>query len=85
MKRRAKMACPECGSTRSKVYESRGSDAGVKRNRECECGYRFTTVETVLGPVMRGKPAASRLQEGREAELVKATGRLFSVLIDAQR
>lgn len=40
--------CQQCGSTESKVIDSRPSDDGrqIRRRRECEeCGWRFTTVE----------------------------------------
>lgn len=43
------MLCQECGSTESKVIDSRPSDDGrqIRRRRECEeCGWRFTTVES---------------------------------------
>lgn len=42
------MLCQQCGSTNSKVIDSRPSDDGlqIRRRRECEeCGWRFTTVE----------------------------------------
>lgn len=43
------MLCQECGSTESKVIDSRPSEDGrqIRRRRECEqCGWRFTTVES---------------------------------------
>lgn len=43
------MLCQQCGSTESKVIDSRPSDDGkqIRRRRECEvCGWRFTTVES---------------------------------------
>ena len=43
------MYCQQCGSTESKVIDSRPSDDGrqIRRRRECEaCGWRFTTVES---------------------------------------
>lgn len=42
------MLCQQCGSTESKVIDSRPSEDGrqIRRRRECEeCGWRFTTVE----------------------------------------
>lgn len=39
------MKCPHCGKT-TKVLESRESEHGLRRRRECEkCGKRFTTYE----------------------------------------
>ncbi len=42
------MKCPQCGSFKDKVVDSRQSKDGtvIRRRREClECGYRFTTYE----------------------------------------
>ncbi len=41
--------CPFCGSTESRVIDSRDTEAGdaVRRRRECECGRRFTTYERI--------------------------------------
>ncbi len=42
------MRCPQCGSLRDKVVDSRQSKDGtvIRRRRECiDCGYRFTTYE----------------------------------------
>ena len=40
------MKCPHCGYQDSKVIESRGASAGIRRRRQClECGFRFTTYE----------------------------------------
>ncbi|MDR1088070.1 MAG: transcriptional regulator NrdR [Coriobacteriales bacterium] len=42
------MFCQQCGSTESRVIDSRPSEDGkqIRRRRECEaCGWRFTTVE----------------------------------------
>ena len=44
------MKCIYCGSTESKVLDSRGNDEtnSIRRRREClSCGKRFTTYETV--------------------------------------
>lgn len=43
------MLCQQCGSTESKVIDSRPSEDGrqIRRRRECEqCGWRFSTVES---------------------------------------
>ena len=43
------MSCPDCGSTRTKVTDSRAcSDGSIRRRRECRsCKGRFTTYERV--------------------------------------
>lgn len=44
------MHCPRCGSSESKVTDTRESSAGevIKRRRLCtKCGYRFSTMERV--------------------------------------
>ena len=42
------MQCPFCESTSTRVVDSRLSESGVRRRRECEsCGNRFTTYERV--------------------------------------
>ena len=44
------MKCPFCGSSESKVIDSRPADEGasIRRRREClACSKRFTTYETV--------------------------------------
>ena len=42
------MRCPFCGSTDSRVIDTRSSVGGVRRRRECQdCSRRFTTYETV--------------------------------------
>ena len=43
------MQCPTCQNTDSRVLESRSADTGksVRRRRECNCSFRFTTYERV--------------------------------------
>ena len=42
------MYCPFCNETSSKVVESRDSQDGIRRRREClRCGLRYTTYERV--------------------------------------
>lgn len=42
------MKCPFCGSTNSRVIDTRSGEGGIRRRRECEdCGRRFTTYERV--------------------------------------
>jgi transcriptional repressor NrdR len=45
------MNCPFCGSADSKVIDSRDSEGGVRRRREClKCSGRFTTYERPQRP-----------------------------------
>ena len=45
------MRCPKCTSIEDKVGDSRVSKEGntIRRRRECaECGYRYTTIESLV-------------------------------------
>ena len=47
------MQCPYCNHDDSKVIDSRTSDNGIRRRRECmRCGLRFTTYEKVHRPAL---------------------------------
>ncbi len=58
------MKCNYCGSTESKVIDSRASEDGtsIRRRREClGCGKRFTTYETIeTTPILVVKANGSR-------------------------
>ena len=42
------MKCPFCGSSNSRVIDTRSAEGGIRRRRECEdCQRRFTTYERV--------------------------------------
>ena len=42
------MKCPFCGSTHSRVIDTRSAEAGIRCRRECQsCARRFTTYESV--------------------------------------
>ncbi len=42
------MKCPYCGSSQSRVVDTREVGDGIRRRRECQaCGQRFTTYEQV--------------------------------------
>ncbi len=62
------MRCPYCGHTDTKVTDSRESDDGIRRRREClECGRRFTTYERVqAAPLMVVKKDGRREEFSRE-------------------
>ena len=45
------MRCPYCGHDETRVTDSRTSEDGVRRRREClECSARFTTYERLVAP-----------------------------------
>jgi transcriptional repressor NrdR len=45
------MRCPYCGHDETRVTDSRTSEDGVRRRREClECAARFTTYERLVAP-----------------------------------
>jgi transcriptional repressor NrdR len=65
------MKCPYCGHTDTKVTDSRESDDGIRRRREClDCGRRFTTYERVqTAPLMVIKKDGRREEFNREKVL----------------
>jgi transcriptional repressor NrdR len=58
------MNCPYCGFEDSKVIDSRASEGGIRRRRQClACGQRFSTIErTELGVLLVAK------KDGRHEE-----------------
>lgn len=83
------MRCPRCGSTQSKVIDSRGSkdDRTIKRRREClDCAHRYTTQESILGedvPVRKRNGTMQDFQpEKIRASILKA---LDKRAIDAEQ
>lgn len=49
------MKCPECGSERTSVEDSRKAEGSVVRERRCaDCGVYFWTTEVVI-PTATGK------------------------------
>ena len=44
------LQCPECGNYENAVIDSRPGISGdhIRRNRRCECGHTWTTVEISL-------------------------------------
>src|SRR3954454_10233987 len=60
------MRCPFCGHAETRVTDSRESDDGIRRRREClapDCGRRFTTYERV-----QVAPLAIIKKDGRREE-----------------
>ena len=64
------MRCPYCNNSDSKVTDSRTSDNGVRRRRECtRCGLRFTTYERVQTTAMMVAKADGRRDEFNREKL----------------
>jgi transcriptional repressor NrdR len=89
------MKCPYCGHEDTKVTDSRESDDGIRRRREClspECGRRFTTYERVqLAPLAVLKKDGRREEFSREKVLagmrrscakLPVTGAEINALVD---
>jgi len=65
------MKCPFCGHDTSKVIDSRTSEAGIRRRRECEgCDERFTTVEQVQRAVVMVVKKDGRREEFNREKLL---------------
>ena len=65
------MRCPYCNSPDSRVTDSRTSDNGVRRRRECtRCGLRFTTYERVQTTALLVAKADGRRQEFNRQKLM---------------
>jgi transcriptional repressor NrdR len=62
------MRCPYCSHPDTKVTDSRESEDGIRRRREClDCGRRFTTYERVqAAPLMVVKKDGRREEFSRE-------------------
>ncbi len=58
------MKCPQCEQNQSKVTDSRETDTGIRRRREClACGNRFTTHELVRIPTLQVDKRDGRRQD----------------------
>ena len=68
----AKMNCPYCGFEDSKVIDSRASEGGIRRRRQClACGQRFSTIErTELGVLLVAKKDGRREEFSRDKILL---------------
>lgn len=65
------MKCPYCEASQSKVTDSRDSENGIRRRREClSCGRRFTTHEQVRLPSLLVDKRDGRRQEFSREKLV---------------
>jgi len=65
------MKCPFCGDTNTKVIDSRTTDGGVRRRRECQsCGERCTTYEQVQSTVVMVVKKDGRREEFQREKLL---------------
>lgn len=62
------MRCPYCGFSDTKVTDSRDTDDGIRRRREClACGQRFTTNERLaIGSLLVAKKDGRREEFSRD-------------------
>ena len=62
------MRCPYCGFADTKVTDSRDTEDGIRRRREClNCGQRFTTAERLLaGSLLVAKKDGRREEFSRD-------------------
>lgn len=66
------MKCPYCAHALNKVTDSRTTDAGVRRRREClQCGERFTTYEQVQRAVVMVVKKDGRREEFQREKLLQ--------------
>ena len=66
------MNCPYCGFEDSKVIDSRASEGGIRRRRQClACGQRFSTIERPeLGVLLVAKKDDRREEFSRDKILL---------------
>lgn len=65
------MKCPYCGHAASKVIDSRTTDGGVRRRRECQrCEERYTTYEQVQSAVIMVVKKDGRREEFQREKLL---------------
>jgi len=65
------MKCPFCGHDTSKVIDSRTTEGGIRRRRECEgCDERFTTVEQIQRAVVMVVKKDGRREEFNREKLL---------------
>lgn len=69
------MRCPKCTSIEDKVIDSRISKEGstIRRRREClECGYRYSTAETLIRDGMVVLKRDGRREDFDRGKLIRA-------------
>ena len=66
------MKCPHCGHPASKVTDSRASEAGVRRRRECQaCAEPFTTYEQYQATMVMVVKKDGRREEFQREKLLR--------------
>jgi transcriptional repressor NrdR len=65
------MNCPYCGSSGSRVTDSRVVENGIRRRRECRrCGLRFTTYERIQATALMVAKQDNRREEFDREKLI---------------
>ena len=65
------MLCPACQADSSRVTDSRATNIGIRRRRECSlCGERFSTMETVLRASLKVLKKDGRSEEFQKEKLL---------------
>lgn len=67
------LSCPKCGAHISHVVDTRPSGGFVRRRRQCVCGIRYTTHETVQEEPKR----LGRAHSTKAAHLAEEIGAIF--------
>jgi transcriptional repressor NrdR len=71
--------CPYCQSRDSRVTDSRATDVGIRRRRECTwCGERFTTIESVQRATVQVVKRDGRREEFSREKLAAGLRLAFS-------
>lgn len=73
------IACPSCGCKRNKCTDSRGTnnDGGIRRRKQCdECGYRFTTYETVVDLTNNTRAMAAMLNSKERHDKIERLSKI---------
>lgn len=72
------MNCPFCGHIDSKVIDSRDSEGGIRRRREClKCSGRFTTYERLQRPSLFVIKKDKRREEFNKDKLLSGIRKAF--------
>lgn len=72
------MLCSKCKKSDTKVVDSRESESGVRRRREClSCGHRFTTHERFDSPRIKIKKRDGSLEEYDRSKIEQGVTKSF--------
>ena len=65
------MRCTHCGDNESKVLDTRDSQTGIRRRREClRCGSRYSTVEKLQTSTLSVVKQDGRVEEFNREKLL---------------